>query len=226
MTKPNYHPKTLASMDQLLESGESWVYYSDWFFTSQVWVDATKYTNGYYRNVENGCTLGLTEERIYFMQFRIGFGGKRVSNHWARPYQNIINYQFNKRKSNKGATTGYQFIVQANDGIPNLDVYNKSENEAIEFQDCFKTGMARFTGVVASTPNFVEQISAMQQLHDQGVLSKEEFQRAKELFIGKAPNAEIEMQRTLLNLKQLKDAGVLTEAEYAAKKWTIISGDN
>ena len=224
MANPAIHPKTLASMDALLEPGESWVLYSDWYFLTQVWVEGGQYIAGHYKNVENGCLLALTQERLYFMQFRVGFGGRRVSNHWARPFQNFSNYQFNKNKTNKGVTTGYSFITSSNDGLPDINVYNKSESEALAFQDAFKTSTSRFSGVAASNPNFVEQISAMQELYNQGVLTEAEFNRAKELFLGKAPNAEIEMQRTLVNLKQLRDAGVLTEAEYATKKWSLISG--
>jgi hypothetical protein len=217
------HPKTLASIEAILEPGESIVFFSDWYFTSQVWVNGTQWIAGHYKNVENGCSLILTQDNMYFMQFRVGFGGKRVSNHWSRPFSTLTSHNFIKNKTNKGVVTGYGFVFDPAGGLPGGTLYNKSESEADQFMEIFRASVARFQSV-ASSPNFADQISAMTELYNQGVLSAEEFQRAKELFIGKAPSAELEMQKTLLNLKQLKDAGVLTEAEYATKKWALLSG--
>lgn len=217
------HPKTLASIEAILENGESIVFMSDWYFTTQVWINGTQYIAGHYRNVEAGCSLILTQENMYFMQFRIAFGGKRVSSHWSRPFSTLASHNFIKQKTNKGVVTGYGFVFDGAGGLPAGTLYNKSEQEAEKFIEIFKASVSRYHGI-ASAPNFADQLTAMTELFNQGVLSQEEFQRAKELFIGKAPSAELEMQKTLLNLKQLKDAGVLTEAEYATKKWALISG--
>jgi len=92
------------------------------------------------------------------------------------------------------------------------------------FSEIVTPRLMRSTLMNQPTIDIAEQVSAMHQLFQEGVLTSDEFHRAKELFIGRAPNEELAAQVTLRNLKQLKDAGILTEAEFSAKKWQVLSG--
>jgi hypothetical protein len=232
-----YDPRTLENFERLLEHGESFVFVSDWTFMTQYWVDAIDIGKmripGHYKDVINYCTLGLTEGGMYFAQFKDvkkGFlrgsaGFMEVVFHWYRPYQNFITHQFNKNKTNKGELVGYTFIFSGNDGVQNGEVSTTDNAEAEKFKEVFMAGVGRFKTIAAS-PDFAQQLSAMAQLHQEGVLSDAEFQKAKELFLGKPKDAQQQVERSLRSLKQLKDTGVLTEAEYATKKWDLLAKDN
>jgi hypothetical protein len=229
-----YDPRSLQEFERLLEPGESFVYVSDWLADNQVWRDAFRLGSvnvpGGWVNVTSGFTVGLTQERMYYATFKNvkkGFmqgkaGYMEVVDHWARPYSNFSNWQFNKNKSNKGLTTGYTFIFNANDGLPTGTCYSNDVASAEKFKEVFEAGVGRFKSVAAS-PDFAQQLTAMNQLHQEGVLTDAEFQRAKELFLGKSPDSQQQAERTLRSLKQLKDSGVLSEAEYATKKWDVLS---
>lgn len=229
-----YDPRTIQEFENLLEPGESFVFISDWQTTNQVWKDGywigNTFIQGKWVNVTSSFTLGLTQERMYYATFKDvskGFlkgkaGYKAVANHWARPYSNFTNWQFNKNKTNKGVTTGYTFIFNANDGLPTGTCFSNDVATSEKFKEIFEAGVGRFKTVAAS-PDFAQQISAMHQLHQEGVLTDAEFQRAKELFIGKSPDSQQQAERNLRSLKQLKDSGVLTDAEYATKKWDLLS---
>ena len=74
-----------------------------------------------------------------------------------------------------------------------------------------------------ATADIAQQLSAMSLLFQEGVLTESEFKRSKEIFLGKSADQEQQAERALRSLKQLKDAGVLTDAEFATKKWDVIS---
>jgi len=229
-----YDPRTLENLENLLDNGESLLFVSDWYWNSQVWVDGfwlgNTFIQGHWKNLVNGCSLGLTENGMYFAQFKDvkkGFlrgsaGYKEVINHWSRPYQNFNSYQFNKNKTNKGVLTGYTFIFSGSDGIPNGELFIESPADGEKFQEIFLAGVGRFKTITAS-PDFAQQLTAMAQLHQEGVLNDAEFQKAKELFLGKSQDAQQLAERSLRSLKQLKDTGVLTDAEYATKKWDLLA---
>jgi hypothetical protein len=68
-----------------------------------------------------------------------------------------------------------------------------------------------------------EELKRLAELFSAGVLSTEEWQRAKEMYLGKPPDAQ---QATMDRLRQLHDlfrAGVLSESEFNMKKWDILA---
>lgn len=230
----NYDPRTIAEYERLLEPGESFVFLADWYWSENVWTEGFWLLNTYYEgrwnNVTFGCTLALTQEHMYFAQFkdvkkgllRLNSGYKEVSNHWARHYQNFTGWQFNRIKSNKGVLTGYSFIFEGNDGLPNATMYIYDPAAGEKFQEVFLAGVNRYR-VVANSTDVAEQIAALGKLYQDGVLTEDEFQRSKELFLGKTPDLQQQTERNLRSLKQLRDAGVLSEAEFATKKWDLLS---
>lgn len=221
-----YDPQTIANLELLFEPDESLLLATDWNYDTQEWV-STGNGFGFYRTIVHGATLALTQERMYYVQFRetfksfFGAGGKKVANHWARHYGDFATHRFDKVKTNRGDLQAYTFTFAGSDIAPDGTLYTDPD-QAERFMEVFNASVARFASV-ASTPDFAEQISAMHHLWRDGVLTEAEYQRSKELFIGKAPDAEQEAKRTLLSLKQLRDAGVLSEAEYSTKKWDVLS---
>jgi hypothetical protein len=229
-----YDPRTIAEYERLLEPGESFLLLSDWTWNQDVWIEDRYFLNTYvpgrWVNVLASGTIGLTEQHMYFAQFleakkgvfKFKAGYHEVANHWARHYQNFTQWQFNRIKSNKGVLTGYSFMFAGNDGLPNSTIFNNDPSIAEKFQEIFLAGVNRYH-TIASTPDFAEQLAALGRLFQEGVLTEEEFQRSKELFIGKSPDAQQQTERNLRSLKQLRDSGVLTEAEFATKKWDLLS---
>ena len=68
-----------------------------------------------------------------------------------------------------------------------------------------------------------DEIGKLAVLVKEGVLTTEDFQKAKELLLGRTPD---ERDLALSNLRQLfalHQAGVLTEGEFRLKKWDILS---
>ena len=63
----------------------------------------------------------------------------------------------------------------------------------------------------------------MSQLTAEGVLTLEELVRAKEMFLGRPPDAVEQSIALLRNLKDLKKQGILSESEFNSKKWDVLS---
>lgn len=72
-------------------------------------------------------------------------------------------------------------------------------------------------------PGVADEISRLASLTAEGVLSAEEFDRAKALFIGQSPSRQTEALNLLRHLHGLLVAGVLTEGEYNMKKWDVLA---
>ncbi|MHA1815740.1 MAG: SHOCT domain-containing protein [Candidatus Heimdallarchaeaceae archaeon] len=68
-----------------------------------------------------------------------------------------------------------------------------------------------------------DQLQKLAELAKQGLLSNEEWERAKELFLGKPAEKQKNIYNTLIHLHTLYKKGVLTESEFNMKKWDILS---
>jgi hypothetical protein len=68
-----------------------------------------------------------------------------------------------------------------------------------------------------------QQLSKLAELKGQGLLDDDDWQRAKDLFLGKVPD---EREQAITNLRQLhglRQSGVLSESEFNMKKWDVLS---
>lgn len=74
------------------------------------------------------------------------------------------------------------------------------------------------SGVSASA-----EIEKLAKLFIKGVITSEEFERGKTLFLGASPDKAAAAVDLLKNLETLKSKGVLTESEFNMKKWEILS---
>ena len=115
----------------------------------------------------------------------------------------------------------YCFWFEADKGVPD-DMFYAKPLVAEPFMDHFKSSIARFHAI-QSAPDVAAQLTAMHDLWSEGVLSDQEYQRSKELFLGRSPDAEQRAEKALRSLKQLLDAGVLSDSEFRSKKWQILS---
>jgi len=68
------------------------------------------------------------------------------------------------------------------------------------------------------------QVEKLGQLFLKGIITSEEFERGKALFLGSAPDVAKKTMDTLDDLYRLQQKGVLSEGEYNMKKWDLLAG--
>lgn len=68
-----------------------------------------------------------------------------------------------------------------------------------------------------------EEIEQLGKLFLAGVITAEEFERGKALFLGAPPDKAATAIELLKNLDMLKKNGVISESEFNVKKWEILS---
>ena len=75
-----------------------------------------------------------------------------------------------------------------------------------------------------SQVNTTEEIHKLGELFSSGVITQEEFERGKSLFLGAPKDRSQEILEALSNLQQLKNQGAISESEYNMTKWELLSG--
>ena len=170
--------------------------------------------------------FGITEDSLLTVAYKASLlqDGFRpvVTDFHEFKFNKMIFWEFKKMKDMKGRTWGLEFSFESSHP-PTRDVTYKADlTTAEKFQEIFEVNANRFSNVKA-TADIAQQLSAMSLLFQEGVLTESEFKRSKEIFLGKSADQEQQAERALRSLKQLKDAGVLTDAEFATKKWDVIS---
>jgi len=74
-----------------------------------------------------------------------------------------------------------------------------------------------------STDSVAKQIEDLNRLRISGVITDEEFERGKALFLGGLPDKAAVAVSLLRSLDALRAEGVLSPAEFNMKKWEILS---
>jgi hypothetical protein len=78
----------------------------------------------------------------------------------------------------------------------------------------------------SKSADLADLIRRLKLLHDEGVLTEDEFERAKERYLGHAPSERETMLRTLTGLSDLRKAGVLSQVEFEIKKRDFLATAN
>ncbi len=68
-----------------------------------------------------------------------------------------------------------------------------------------------------------DELEAFASLRDRGILSADEYGRAKSLVLGPLQTKADEIAAMISNLHRLFDKGVLSEGEFNQKKWDVLS---
>jgi hypothetical protein len=88
----------------------------------------------------------------------------------------------------------------------------------------YGVGKVEVTNPIAlGSTSAAQEIEKLGQLFLQGVLTAEEFERGKTMFLGAPPDKAASAVDLLQNLNSLKVKGVLSESEFNMKKWEILS---
>jgi len=211
--------KNRNTVDSLLQPNESYLALGVW----QSKATKTQVLKG--TSVESTDrkyhALGLTEEHLYVANFTFGTWSSGFKSSSACKLSTITEWNFVRHMGKKGELVGYQFTYSAAGGREVGD-YTAVTVVSEPFKEQFESVMTRFAAL-ASSVDVAGQLSAMHQLWTEGVLSDEEYEKSKALFLGRSPDQQQVAENNLRSLKQLKDSGVLSEAEFAAKKWEILS---
>lgn len=77
--------------------------------------------------------------------------------------------------------------------------------------------------MAVSGKSVAQEIEKLGQLLIAGVITGEEFERGKSLFLGAPPDKAASAVELLQKLDALKKNGVLSESEFNVKKWEILS---
>ncbi len=97
----------------------------------------------------------------------------------------------------------------------------------VEFEELIKNISAAKSGalVVQNTMAAADALDQLVPLLNDGILTQEEFDRAKEGFLGATVEVRESSVSLLRQLHSLHKSGVLTESEFNLKKWDILSKD-
>jgi len=79
---------------------------------------------------------------------------------------------------------------------------------------------------VPPAPAKVDELEHLAALAREGLLTEDEWVRAKELFLGKQPSAREQALNHLRQIYWLYRDGALTESEFNTKKWEILSRES
>ena len=93
--------------------------------------------------------------------------------------------------------------------------------ELIENIDAAKSGAL----IVTNTAAAADALDQLIPLLKDGILTQEEFDRAKDGFLGATVEVRESSVGLLRQLHSLHKSGVLTESEFNLKKWNILSKD-
>jgi len=75
----------------------------------------------------------------------------------------------------------------------------------------------------SSTSSVAEELAQLAILRDKGVLTVDDWERAKSLFLGKPRDQQDAAIAQLRKLHELQRDGVLSESEFNMKKWDVLS---
>ena len=79
------------------------------------------------------------------------------------------------------------------------------------------------TALSTKGESIADEVGKLAVLAKEGIVSPEEFAKAKEVYLGKAPDRQEAAVTNLRQLYSLLRSGVLTEGEFRLKKWDILS---
>jgi len=160
-------------------------------------------------------TVGLTSKNLVFLLKKTNFWGKRVLTGDSKKIpldllSGVVTQQSQKRNL---------WYLTFKDAALNLTLggLKNAEEHATAFMREVELALS------VKSPSLADEFEKLFQLAHDGVLSSEEFKKAKEAYLGKTPDVRDLAVSNLRQLHSLYKSGVLTEGEFRLKKWDILS---
>lgn len=85
-------------------------------------------------------------------------------------------------------------------------------------------GKASSLADVRPQSGVADELKKLAELANEGILSDDEWTRAKELFLGRRVDKREQAVKTLRQLHDLQTQGVLSQSEFNSKKWDVLAG--
>lgn len=159
--------------------------------------------------VRNGV-LAATNRRVVFFAKKVGgYDFESFS------YENISSFE-----DSKGMMGGHTIIFHASGNSGRMKWANGDVKTLVQ------TVSSRAGKTQAPGLSVAEELGQLAVLRQAGTLSDEDWERAKDLFLGKQPNEREAAIDQLKKLGELHRAGILSESEFNSKKWDILVRTN
>lgn len=104
-----------------------------------------------------------------------------------------------------------------------LEVASWEPREAVDMREAIERALEYRESAGVRSGSVASELERLAALRSSGALSEDDWARAKDLFLGKAPDVQ---ERAVEHLRELHDlwrSGVLSESEFNAKKWEVLS---
>lgn len=156
-----------------------------------------------------GLLIATDRRVVFYAKTMIGY------QIWSFPYSNISSIEQGK------SWLGQSVTVYASGNKIHVRSIKDAEQLA-GFMDGVHSTWHR--DLKASGPTSVaEELAKLAELRDQGVIDAADWNRAKDLYLGKTEDERDRAARELKQIHDLQRSGVLSEMEFNMKKWDILS---
>lgn len=167
---------------------------------------------------ERTNTVMLTNKSIGFVPKKVSFlGGKRkltgIGECKRVPMDMINGVVAEKSRS--------RHVWHLSFKDPGFNITLANVDGASEFAIAFISELE--TGLSGKGSSLADEFGKLAMLATEGILTQEEFTKAKEVYLGKTPDKKEAAVSNLRQLYNLMKSGVLTESEFRMKKWDILS---
>lgn len=102
-----------------------------------------------------------------------------------------------------------------------ISVY--SAREVLEMKAALERALTYSINQATQPASAADELAKFAALKDSGALSESEWQRAKDMFLGKEHDAQDRAVIQLRQLHELHKSGVLSESEFNMKKWDVLA---
>jgi hypothetical protein len=167
-------------------------------------------------------TLALTTQHLKVLdRFTDGEEAIRLDRIASLTTRSSMEWRRTKGSFKEWQGDTYAFDVALLDGSARK--FQAERPDAADFVDEFRTTVARQQASSASDSDPASELERLASLASDGLLTQDEWTRAKDLYLGKPPDVREEALRLLRTLHELHRDGVLSEAEFNMKKWDVLS---
>jgi hypothetical protein len=104
-----------------------------------------------------------------------------------------------------------------------LTVSTLDTEVALQMHSAIKKAITYSANRSSGIPSVADELGRLSELRSQGAISEEDWERSKDLFLGKRPDAREQLIIQIRQLHELHKGGVLSESEFNMKKWDILS---
>ncbi|MGC8612503.1 MAG: hypothetical protein ACP5LR_08500 [Athalassotoga sp.] len=157
----------------------------------------------------------LTNQRLMFIEFKnkvFSSMPKYISGNAFINLEEISSINWHKY--------GFSRMSVEVNGTHTLPIIVGKFKEMQSFVSNLQDYLAKFKNSQKGIGHELEELS---KLAKEGMITQEEWERAKEMFLGKQQDKQEELIKQLGSLFELYKKGVLSEFEFNSKKWEVLS---